>query len=405
MSNSSTDTRPGLAIVANVMAPYRANLHRLVAEGIPELKLHTLITHGVGDFDWSIAVPPEVNVTNFSIPGEHSLDNPLRRPRAEWRKAARLIQYLQAHDVRAVIFCFYRYISYLRLMDYCSRAGMPFWVQLDSNIRNEARLPFPQSFIKRSIYSWWMKRAAGVMSMGALGDQYFLKYGADARRLYRVPCWPDFDAFSQVDDAALKRFQRKFGLNRSRRYLMFSGRLVGYKRVDLLIDAFAAIAQQRPDWDLLIVGDGMIDHELRRRVPEALRPRVNWTGFIDGSDNALAYHAADVLVLPSDHEPWALVVQEAMAAGLPVVSSDVPGATHELVTDGVSGRVFPAGDGDALRRALLDVTDSERIDTYKQQASATLQRYRETVDPVAEIRRALGDRGVLSRSVISLSTM
>jgi glycosyltransferase involved in cell wall biosynthesis len=404
MSDSFIDTRPGLAIVANVMAPYRANLHRLVAEGIPELKLHTLITHGVGDFDWSMAVPPEVNVTNFSILGEHSLDNPLRRPRAEWRKAARLIDYLKAHDVRAVIFCFYRYISYLRLMDYCSRAGIPFWVQLDANIRNEARLSSPQRFIKRSIYSWWVKRAAGVMAMGVLGDQYFLKYGADPRRLYRVPCWPDFDAFAHVDDAALERFHRKFGLQRSRRYLMFSGRLVGYKRVDLLIDAFAAIAEVRPDWDLLIVGDGVLADELRRRVPAPLRPRIIWTGFIDGSDNALAYHAADVLVLPSDQEPWALVVQEAMAAGLPVVSSDVPGATHELVTDGVSGRVFPAGDGDALRRALLDVTSPERIDAYKQQASEALQRYRENVDPVGEIRRALGDAGVLSQRALSLTT-
>src|ERR1700753_4140167 len=87
---AADDSRAGLAIVANVMTPYRANLHRLVAAGIPELRLHTLITHGVGDFDWAVAALPEVNTTNFSIKGEHSLDNPLRRPVTELRKAGRM---------------------------------------------------------------------------------------------------------------------------------------------------------------------------------------------------------------------------------------------------------------------------------------------------------------------------
>ena len=61
-------------------------------------------------------------------------------------------------------------------------------------------------------------------------------------------------------------------------------------------------------------------------MPEALRSRVVWTGFLDHGEPAFVYHSADVLVLPSDREPWALVIQEAMAAGLTVVASDVVGA-------------------------------------------------------------------------------
>src|SRR5262245_40103423 len=114
------EDRPGLAILANVMTPYRANLHQLVAAGIPELELHSLVTHGVGDFDWKTAVPPEIHMSNFSIRGEHSLDHPLRRPLAELRKANRIIRYIKTHNVRAVVFTFYRYISYLRVIDYCS---------------------------------------------------------------------------------------------------------------------------------------------------------------------------------------------------------------------------------------------------------------------------------------------
>lgn len=390
------DDRDGLAIIANVMTPYRANLHRLVAADIPEFKLHTLVTHGVGDFDWSVAAPPEINVTNLSEVGEHPLDNPLRRPLAEWQKAERMIRYLKTHKVRAVVFCFYRYLSYLRTMEYCYRAGIPFWVNLDSNIRSEPQLSGVQSFIKRNLYKWWLKRASGVLSMGALGDQFFLKYGADPNRIYRVPYWPDFDAFAGCNDAALAQLQRKYGLNPARHCIMYSGRLAPEKRVDLLIDAFAAIAADRPDWDLLIVGQGPLGDQLRRRVPEALQSRVVWTGFVDGSENVVAFHAANVLVLPSDQEPWALVIQEAMAAGLVVVASNIVGAAYELVDDRISGRIFEAGNLQQLIQSVRDVTSNESYTQYKQRSQQAIASYRQEVRPVEEIRRALSDVGILS---------
>jgi glycosyltransferase involved in cell wall biosynthesis len=396
MQDDGGDTRPGLVILSNCVTPYRIHLHKLIAAGIPEFRLHTVISHGLGDFVWSVDVPPEIHLVNVSAPGEHPDDNPLFKPLIEWRKSRQLVRYLEANRTQAVVFNGYRHLSYLRLMKYCRRRQIPFFVRNDSNIRSEPQLSPLKGFIKRKTYDLWMKWASGIFSMGELGDQFFIKYGADRRRLYRVPYWPDYDAFAAVDQEALARFQRKFGLDRGRRCLMFSGRLVQMKRVDLIIDAFAKIAAQRPEWDLLIVGEGVLGESLRRRVPEALQNRVVWTGFLERGELALAYHSADVLVLPSETEPWAVVVQEAMAAGLPVVASDVVGAAHELVADGVSGRIFESQNCDALRAAIEDVTHPNRISSYKQQATIALQRYREKVDPVAEIRRALRDAAVLS---------
>jgi glycosyltransferase involved in cell wall biosynthesis len=187
-------------------------------------------------------------------------------------------------------------------------------------------------------------------------------------------------------------------LDGRRRRLIFSGRLVPEKRVDLLIDAFVAIASERPQWDLLIAGDGVLHDELHRRVPEALQQRVVWTGFLDRGEPALAYHSADVLVLPSDNEPWALVVPEAMAAGLVVVSSNIPGASYELVEDGRTGRIFPAGNLEELKHALHEVTADEALPRFKAESRALLARYLEKVDPVAEVRRALVNTGVLKAS-------
>jgi glycosyltransferase involved in cell wall biosynthesis len=398
MAELENDTRPGLAIVANSITPYGLNLQRLVAAGIPELKLHVLISHWARDFDWQLAIPPEIRLTHFGTEGEHPLDNPLRRPLWDWRKGGRFIQYFRENNIRATILGGYRFISYGRLMNYCYRAKIPFFVNADSNIRNEPQLSPIAKFAKRRIYAWWMKRVTGVMSMGELGDEFFMKYGATRERLYHVPYLPDFDALARYDEVELIRFRQKYGLDGRRRYLLFSGRLISLKRVDLLIQAFSAIASERVNWDLLIVGDGVLRDELERSVPEAMRGRVIWTGFLEGSELALSYHATDALVLPSTSEAWSLVVVEAMAAGLTVASSDVVGAAHELVVDGVSGRIFLRDDLNSLQQALEDITHPEQIDRYRREARASFQAYRKNVDPVSEIRRALRDAGVLSNA-------
>jgi glycosyltransferase involved in cell wall biosynthesis len=396
MSNASRDPRPGLAIIGNNLSPFRINQHRLVAAGIPELKLHTLVTHGRDDFDWQLALPESLHVTHFGAPDDSPKTPTFRRPIYEWRKGDRLIDYLKAHNIRAVILFGYRYISYLRTIRYCHQAGIPLFVNNDSNIRNDRYKRPAKRWLKKLGYHWWLRRVSGVMSMGELGDQFFTYYGADPQRLYRVPCVPDYDAFAQRDSERLERFRQKFGLSSERKYLIFSGRLVGLKRVDLLIDAFAAIAAERGSWDLLVAGDGPLIGEWRERVPESLRTRVIWAGFLEQEVLKTAYHASDVLVLPSDFEAWSVVVQEAMAAGLVVVSSDIPGATHELVEDKRSGRIFPAGDLDALVEAIRDVTRPDAIDAYKAASRAALNDWRRASDPVQEIRRALIDTGVLS---------
>ena len=200
--------KPGLAILASSITPYDVNLYRCILAGIPELKLHLLVSHGATDFDWQLDVPPEIQVTCFGEVGEDVMDNPLRRPLHDWRKGGRLIRYVRDNHIRAVKMNAYRFISHLRLMNYCHAAHVPFFVHSDSNIRNEPQLSSLAKLAKRTIYAWWMKRASGVFSMGSLGDQFFIKYGADPRYIYRVPCWPDFDAFRRLDEVGLRDFAR-----------------------------------------------------------------------------------------------------------------------------------------------------------------------------------------------------
>jgi glycosyltransferase involved in cell wall biosynthesis len=370
---ATSDQRRCLAMICNTLTPYRVNLHKILAREIPELQLLTLVTHGKADFNWELEVPPEIHVTSFSKKGETSQGGMLVAPWTDWKKGAELIRFFE---------------------DRLSRNDTPFFLRNDANIHVEKQRKPWRRWIKRRFFNWASARAAGVMPMGELGEQYFAGYGFPMERMYRVPYTPDYDWFATRDDDAVERVRGKLGLVSDRRRLIYSGRLVPVKRVDLVIDAFANVTARRPDWDLVIVGTGPLEAELRQRAT-GLGDRVRWTGFLEVEDLRAVYHACDALVLASRREAWGVVVQEAMAAGLPVVASDVVGAAHDLIEDGVSGRIFKDGSLASLTDAILDMTDGEQLARRQTAARARLSAWRREVDVVANVRRALRDAGAL----------
>ena len=103
---------------------------------------------------------------------------------------------------------------------------------------------------------------------------------------------------------------------------------------------------------LVMVGSGADEQELRRMVGDLRLPDVSFPGFVNQSEIPSVYAACDVFVLPSENEPWGLAVNEAMCAGLPVVVSSEIGCADDLVTPGVEGATFEAGDVDGLAAAL-----------------------------------------------------
>ncbi len=382
-------------MICNTLTPYRIHLHGLLARGIPELKLVTLVTHGAADFDWQMTTPPEIHVTNFSRGKEPAHGGLLVAPWTDWNKGADLIRFCDTERVAAAILTGYGYPSHLRMLRHLARKRVPFFLRSDSNIQIERLRSPTRRWIKRLFFRWASRRAAGAMPMGEYGIAYFAKYGFPRERMYRVPYTPDYDWFAVRDDDAIRTLCQRFQFSQGRRRLLYSGRLHPVKRVDLLLDAFARIAADRAAWDLVIVGAGPLEDSLRARVPEDLRPRVHWTAFLEAEELRAAYHACDALVLPSLREPWGVVVQEAMAAGIPVIASDVVGAARDLVEDRVSGRIFRNGDLGDLTAALLEVTDETRIAAYQAAAPARLANWRREVDVVAEVRRALGDANAL----------
>jgi glycosyltransferase involved in cell wall biosynthesis len=147
------------------------------------------------------------------------------------------------------------------------------------------------------------------------------------------------------------------------------------------LEAFSRLQSSVPS-QLLYVGDGHLRGEIERRVTERSIARVHCAGFLNQSQIADGYVAADLLVLPSTLETWGLVLNEAMCFGLPVVASDRVGAAYDLVREGETGAMFRFDDitslVTALRRVLepvgacrgMGVAARELVSRYSIQASA-----------------------------------
>jgi glycosyltransferase involved in cell wall biosynthesis len=133
--------------------------------------------------------------------------------------------------------------------------------------------------------------------------------------------------------------------------LITAARMVEQKRLDLLIQAFARIAAQHPDWRLVIYGDGPDRPELERQAAATgLGQRINMPGWTDALSARMA--ESDLFVLSSAYEGFGNVIAEALAVGLPVVSFDCPSGPSDIIRHGVDGLLVPPLDVGALALAL-----------------------------------------------------
>jgi glycosyltransferase involved in cell wall biosynthesis len=378
-----------LAIVSNCLTPYRIAAHLRVVRELTAVHTWSLFTHEQGDAAWKLTAPDEINPVMFG-PGEPVSGQPmLKNALKEWRRAGRIIRWLKDHQINVVAMMGYNDLGRVRIMRWCRRSRVPCLLCGDSNIRGD-RVAGIKRLIKRMVVIPIVRGVDGILVCGSLGKDYFERYGGSRDRMFYFPYEPDYSLLQNVAPEAIDTAKMRLGMADQRRRFVYAGRLVPVKRVDLVIDAFARIAQQRPQWDLVIIGDGPLRKALRDRVPPELASRVIWAGFVgDPASMAAVYRACDVLVLASDNEPWAVVVNEATAAGLAVVCSDVVGAAAELVRDGVNGYLFPAGDLARLQAALLSASDETRIDGLKGQSSTVLMDWRRKADPVEGLATAI----------------
>lgn len=181
--------------------------------------------------------------------------------------------------------------------------------------------------VQRAVYGslgrLLLRRAGRVVTLNASVADFVRRYGARPERALHLPNGVDTGLFRPAVSAGQRRAAReRFGLPQDRPLVLFVGRLVPKKGFRLLLDAHAASAD--PGYDLVFAGDG-------DTAALTGRPGVHHLGALVPAELAEVYPACDVFALPSTAEGFPLTVQEAMAAGLPVVTTDDPGYAPYLL--------------------------------------------------------------------------
>ena len=170
-------------------------------------------------------------------------------------------------------------------------------------------------------------------------------------------------------------------------------RLAPEKGLDVLVRAVAEAGD--PRLLLVVAGDGPVRPSLAA-LAEELGVRLVLTGDIDWSRIVELYAAADVFALLSEREPWAVVVNEAAACGLPLVLSDRVGAAHDLLRDGENGALVASGDVADAARALRDLAADEKLRRAQGARSRDIARdwgYGPSVEGFLEaVREAVAER-------------
>ncbi len=162
-------------------------------------------------------------------------------------------------------------------------------------------------------------------------------------RLHIIHCGVDPDLFKRVEHAT--------GGTR----LLTVGRMASVKGIPILLDAIKHLHAAHPDLKLTIVGDGP-ERKAFEQYAKAIgiESRVNFVGYQSQAEVRDRLNETDLFVLPSFAEGVPVVLMEAMAAGVPVVTTRIAGVA-ELVDNGISGRLVPPGDGETLAQAIDDL--------------------------------------------------
>jgi glycosyltransferase involved in cell wall biosynthesis len=248
-------------------------------------------------------------------------------------------------------------------------AGVELWLRGESN--DLTPIPFWKWPIKRLALGYLFSRVDRFFTIGTANKRLYQKYGVPDARLYPAPYAVDNERFARQAEALRPQrlaLRRQWGIADDAFCVLFCGKMIAKKRPMDLVRAASLLAERasQSNLHLLFAGSGelgsalrdacnvVVDAEAGAPLPRrAHGPKASFAGFLNQTEISRAYVAADCLVLPSDSsETWGLVVNEAMASGLPCIVSDACGCAEDLVAPIDPLLVFRCGDVADLGAAL-----------------------------------------------------
>src|SRR3989344_1474271 len=222
------------------------------------------------------------------------------------------------------------------------------------------------------------------VAYGTRSKEYLISLGAPAGKIIISYNTTDLNKYSSAIKLRKDRqsqLKKSLGLS-GKTLILYYGQLIGRKGVLQLLEAFKEVRKSQPDLGLLIVGNGNLEEKIKIYVNE--NKLINSVKLFKypGENVIVSYFAsADLFVLPSSQEVWGLVVNQALAAGLPVIATDQAGSTLDLIKSDENGFIITNSTPNAIALGLKHILGQ---DLKKMSKSAVQSVYRLTPKLVAK---------------------
>lgn len=262
--------------------------------------------------------------------------------------------------------------SCLQALRACRRYGVPCIVRGESNALR------PRPWWKGALHRLLLRQYAALLYIGRSNADFYRKHGVPQERLFPARYCVDNEWFAAAADRYREQrtaIRAAWNIPEESVVFVFCAKFIEKKRPMDFLKAAALAAGRGAPLHVLLVGDGELRPACEKFVAEA-GVGATFAGFLNQTEIPKAYAAADCLVLPSDYgETWGLVVNEAMACGLPAVVSDRVGCAPDLIMAGETGYTFPLGNTDSLAEHLVSMSqDPDHLrtmgDTARQHVAA-----------------------------------
>lgn len=221
-----------------------------------------------------------------------------------------------------------------------------------------------------------LRRAEAFVAISSQIERELLACEVEPSAIHRIPNCVDVERFRPASASERARARRELSLEARAPVVVYTGRLVSYKGLPVLVRAWPEVLREVPGATLVLVGEGGADMhdceaELREWVAQADLPGEG-VRFVGAVEDVVPYlHAADAFAFPTEEEAFGISLVEAMACGLPCVSTTV-GGLRDIVSEGTDALVVGSGDRQGVARALRRLlTDGELAERLGREARRT----------------------------------
>lgn len=274
-----------------------------------------------------------------------------------------LVTELWRNRYDALLVTGHMYFSYLLGILAAKATGTSVWM------RSETHLLLSRSRLKLALRGPVMRFFYRVLCdrclpIGTRNREFYVAHGVRQEYLFDVPYVVDNDYFIKATapfKAPQGEARSELGLPADKSLILYASKLIPRKKPCDLLVAFRMLRERGIQACLVFVGSGELEQSLQAYVNQHRIPDVHFAGFQNQTDLPKFYAMADIFVLPSEDEPWGLVINEAMCAGVPIVASEEIGAVPDLVRHGYNGYTFPAGDVEQLATYLQKLISDKGI--------------------------------------------